>query len=76
MKLTLVQVMNRRVIMACAPFGFRIQEAPCVQTPNSVYDLTTSLCDIAFVELGGKAGSRPFQYRLKGAQVFSRQCVV
>lgn len=54
------------------PFRFPHQEAPHVlesQTPTSVSDLTTSFCDIALVELGGKAGSSgSFYSGLEGAQ--------
>jgi hypothetical protein len=72
MMLTFVQVMNASKYHGMCPFRFPHQEASRVlknQTPTSGFDLTTSFCDIAFVELGGKAGSSgPFHCALQWAQ--------
>jgi hypothetical protein len=45
--------------MACAPsvYASRGPRVLKSQTPTSGFDLTTSFCDVALVELGGKAGS-------------------
>jgi len=72
MMLTLVQVMNFVEVSWHVPLSVSASRGPRVlesQTPTSVSDLTTSFCDIALVELGGKAGSSgPFHCGLKWAQ--------